>query len=335
MRYSLGELAQKLDLQLLASDDSVTISGIASLESAGPSDLVFVEHSSLLEQALASRAGAIIAADFASASPVAKPLLIAKHPRLAFSRAGALLSEPPDHSLGVHPTAIVHPNARLGLGVSVGAQAVIGDSVTIGPRTRIGAHVCIASHVSIGSACTLAPHVSIYSHTAIGDHVMIHAGAVLGSDGFGFVRNDATGRYEKFPQVGRLEIGNDVEIGANCTIDRGALDATMIGSGVKLDNLVHIGHNVRIGTDVVIAAQTGISGSSVIGDKCIIGGQVGIADHVTIESGVILGAQCGVPSGKVIRGAGVVYWGTPARPIRQHLKELAILARMAREKEQT
>jgi UDP-3-O-[3-hydroxymyristoyl] glucosamine N-acyltransferase len=209
----------------------------------------------------------------------------------------------------------------------------VGDAVIIGARTRIGTNCSIASRVTIGSGCTIEGNVSIYSHTTIGDRVHIHSGAVLGSDGFGFVPDRKTGRYEKFPQIGTLHIGDDVEVGANCAIDRGALDATVISRGAKLDNMVHIGHNVRIGEDVVIAAQTGISGSSVVGEKCIIGGQVGIADHVTIEGGVILGAQCGVPSGKILRGAGTVYWGTPARPIKQHLKELAALARAAKAKE--
>jgi UDP-3-O-[3-hydroxymyristoyl] glucosamine N-acyltransferase len=144
------------------------------------------------------------------------------------------------------------------------------------------------------------------------------------------VRDGKTGHYEKFPQVGRLEIEDDVEIGANATIDRGALDLTRIRRGAKIDNLVHVGHNVQIGEDVVIAAQTGISGSSVVEDNVIIGGQVGIADHVRIENGAILGAQSGIPSKKVIRGGGVVFWGTPARPIREYLKELAVLARLAK-----
>jgi UDP-3-O-[3-hydroxymyristoyl] glucosamine N-acyltransferase len=331
MRYSLKELAERVDARLIAREDGAIISGVASLTSASPSDVIFVDHIRLLDQALATRAGAVIAGEFA-ANGVGKPLLICKAPRLAFARAAALLAEPPDHQLGVHPTAIVHPNARLGLGTSVGPHSVIGDGVVVGARTRIGAHVSIAARVTIGNACTFAANVSIYSHTQIGDRVTIHSGAVLGSDGFGFVREDSSGRYEKFPQVGRLEIGDDVEIGANCAIDRGALDVTSIGRGTKLDNLVHVGHNVRIGQDVVIAAQTGISGSSTIGDQCIIGGQVGIADHVTIEPGVILGAQCGVPTGKVIRGAGIVYWGTPARPLQQHLKELATLARSAKGK---
>jgi UDP-3-O-[3-hydroxymyristoyl] glucosamine N-acyltransferase len=152
----------------------------------------------------------------------------------------------------------------------------------------------------------------------------------MGSDGFGYVRNHETGRYEKFPQVGRLIIGDDVEIGANATIDRGALDATVIGNGVKIDNLVHVAHNVIIGENVVIAAQTGISGSSRIEPDVVIAGQVGIADHVVIEEGAILGAQCGVPTKKVIRGKGETFWGTPARPLRGYLKELAALARLAK-----
>src|SRR5207237_7520890 len=157
---------------------------------------------------------------------------------------------------------------------------------------------------------------------------------VRGSDGFGYVRDEKTGRYEKFPQIGRLEIEDDVEIGANATIDRGALDVTRIGRGTKIDNLVHVGHNVQIGEDVVIAAQTGLSGSAVLEDGVIVGGQVGIADHVRIESGAILGAQSGVPTKKVIRGKGIVFWGTPARPIKAYLKELAVLARLAKKEEQ-
>jgi UDP-3-O-[3-hydroxymyristoyl] glucosamine N-acyltransferase len=164
----------------------------------------------------------------------------------------------------------------------------------------------------------------------LGNRVIVHSGAVLGSDGFGYVRDEKTGCYEKFPQTGRLEIEDDVEIGANSTIDRGALDLTRIGRGSKIDNLVHVGHNVLIGKNVVIAAQTGISGSAVIEDNVVIAGQVGIADHVRIEEGAILGAQAGVPSNKVIRGKGIVFWGTPARPIRQYLKELAALGRLAK-----
>ena len=201
---------------------------------------------------------------------------------------------------------------KVGDGSSIGAGCVIGDGVTIGADCRIDASVII------------------YRDTSLGNRVVIQAGAVLGSEGFGYVRDQQTGRYEQFPQVGLLIVEDDVEIGANSTIDRGALDETRIRRGTKIDNLVHVGHNVQIGEDVVIAAQTGLSGSAVIENNVIIGGQVGIADHVRIEEGAILGAQSGIPTRKVIRGKGVVFWGTPARPIREYLKELAFLSRSAK-----
>ena len=176
----------------------------------------------------------------------------------------------------------------------------------------------------------LKPNVTIYAGTTIGDRCIFHSGVVLGSDGFGYVRDGVTGRYEKFPQIGRLEIGNDVEIGANTTVDRGALEITVIGDCVKLDNLVHIGHNCRIGKNVVIAAQTGISGSCVIEDNVVMAGQVGLGDHIRIGEGVILGGQSGVLPHKNLRGKGILFWGTPARPVREYLKQLAVLARLAK-----
>jgi UDP-3-O-[3-hydroxymyristoyl] glucosamine N-acyltransferase len=214
--------------------------------------------------------------------------------------------------------------------VVIEERVVLQEGIKIGDFSSIGAGCVIGRGASIGRGCKLYPNITIYPGTRLGDRVIVHAGAVLGSDGFGYVRDEMTGQYEQFPQVGVLEIENDVEIGANATVDRGALEETRIRRGTKIDNLVHVGHNVRVGADVVIAAQTGISGSAVIEDNVIVGGQVGIADHVRIEQGAILGAQSGIPSNKVIRGKGVVFWGTPARPIRQYLKELAVLARMAK-----
>jgi len=184
--------------------------------------------------------------------------------------------------------------------------------------------------VTIGRNCEIYPNVTIYSGTTLGDRVIVHAGAVLGSDGFGYVCDPKTGAYEKFPQVGRLVIEDDVEIGANTTIDRGALDETRIGRGTKIDNLVHIGHNCRIGENVVIAAQTGLSGSIVIENNVVLGGQVGIGEHAHIEEGVMLGGQGGVLPNKVLRGKGVAFWGTPAQPVRQYLKQLAMLAKLGR-----
>ncbi len=323
------EIADRIGARLIGDGDA-EITGVASLESATAHDLVFVEDEERLAAALGSSAGAVVAGEFAAKTGAAKPLLIAAHPKLAFARAAALLYAPPRLQAGVHPSAVVRESARLGEGVGIGPNVVVSENVFLGDRTQIGSGTFIGAGVKLGSDCFIAPNVTIYPGATIGNRVIVHAGAVLGSDGFGFVRDPATGRYEKFPQVGRLEIGDDVEIGANCTIDRGALDATVIGRGVKLDNLVHVAHNVAIGEDVVIAAQTGISGSVEVEKDVIVAGQVGIADHVRIEEGVILGAQCGVPSNKIIRGKGILFWGTPARPIREYLKELAVLARLAK-----
>lgn len=335
MKYSLQEIASHIGAELVvpptAVISSMEINGVASIASASSKDLVFVDGEQSVADALASNAAAMILSQaLAKSASGNKPLLICDQPKLAFSRAARLLAEPIAGQLGVHGTAIVHKNAKLGLGASVGALAVLEDSASVGMRTRIGSGCRISARVVIGSDCMIAPNVSIYPGVTLRDRVIVHSGAVLGSDGFGYVRDPASGKYEKFPQQGRLEIHDDVEIGANTTIDRGALDATVIGRGSKLDNLVHVGHNVRIGENVVIAAQTGISGSCLIEDNVVIGGQVGIGDHVTIKQGAILGGGCGVLTGKTVPGNGAVYWGTPARPLKEHLKELAVLARMAK-----
>jgi UDP-3-O-[3-hydroxymyristoyl] glucosamine N-acyltransferase len=314
----------------LQGDGSVEITQAKSVESATVGSLVFVEDPKLLPQALESPASAVVTGTFAAPNSAKKPLLIAEQPKLAFVLAVALLHPEKKAEEGVHPTAIVDRTAQLSGGVSVGPYTVIEAGVRIGPRSVIGSNCFIAEGVVVGADARLKSNVTIYSGTTIGDRPIIHAGVVLGSDGFGYVPDKNTGKYQKFPQTGKLVIGNDFEIGANSTVDRGALDETFVADGVKIDNLVHVGHNVRIGKNVVIAAQTGISGSAVIQDNVIVAGQVGIADHVTIEEGAILGAQCGVPSNKTIRGKGILFWGTPARPIREYLKELAVVSRLAK-----
>ena len=329
MPLSLEEIARAVGGRLTA-DGKTQIAGVASVASAAASDIVFAEDGDSLQSALRSLAGAVITAEPVSPTAINKPLVVTSQPRLAFARVARLLHEPRRQSAGVHSTAVVHRSAKIGKHVSIGPNVVLGEDCVLGENTRIGPGSCISNGVTIGSDCFIDNNVTIYSRTRLGDRVAVHAGAVLGSAGFGYVRDEQTGGYEPFPQIGRLEIGDDVEIGANTTIDRGALDATVIGRGVKIDNLVHIGHNVIIGENVVIAALTGISGSSIIEKDTVCGGQVGIADHVRVEEGAILGAQCGVPSKKVIRGKGVVFWGTPARPLQQYLKELAVLARMAK-----
>ena len=320
----------------------VELSHVASFSAASAGALVFVEHPRFLHDAIASAASAVIIpanseipADPSAAAPSALPpkaFLRCSNPRLAFALAAEELNRQAFCEGGIDASALIDPSAELHPTVCVDELAVIGPDVRIGPRTHIGPGCILLSGVVIGSDCTLVARVTIYSGTTLADRVIVQAGAVLGGDGFGFVPDPATGRYHKFPQIGRLEIGSDVEIGANTTIDRGALDATTIADGVKLDNLVQVGHNVHIGRNVVIASQTGISGSSILEDNVIVGGQVGLGDHVRIESGVILGAQSGVPSKKVVRGSGVLFWGTPARPIAEYLKELATLARLTRKK---
>lgn len=330
MKTTLRHLADNLRCRLLG-DGSVTVTTVASLESASSEALIFVEDGKHLNTALDSSAAAIIAGEFATEAAASKPLLISTQPRLAFARAAKFLHAPAACARGIHPSAIVTAYV-IGSNVDIGPRAVIGEQVKIGNDSTIGAGCVIGDGVEIGNHCRIDSNVTIYSGATLGNRVIVQAGAVLGSEGFGYVRDEQTGHYEQFPQLGRLEIEDDVEIGANSTIDRGALDETRIRRGTKIDNLVHVGHNVQIGEDVVIAAQTGLSGSAVIEDNVIVGGQVGIADHVRIEEGAILGAQSGIPTKKVIRGKGVVFWGTPARPIREYLKELAFLSRSAKEK---
>jgi UDP-3-O-[3-hydroxymyristoyl] glucosamine N-acyltransferase len=332
MKRSLQQIAEAVGARL-QGDGSVEVGSVASIESASKDDLVFVEEEKYLSRALQSGAGGVIAGEFATSSS-GKPLLVSRYPKLTFARAARFLQDG-NHdagNTGLHPSAVVHSSARLATGVVVEAYGVIGADAEIGESTRIGAGCVIGRGAKIGRGCEIYPKVTIYAGTMLGDRVTVHAGAVLGSDGFGYVRDAKSGGYEKFPQVGRLVIEDDVEIGANTTIDRGALDETRIGRGTKIDNLVHIGHNCRLGQNVVIAAQTGLSGSIVIENDVVLGGQVGIGEHARIEEGVMLGGQGGVLPNKVLRGKGVAFWGTPAQPVREYLKQLAALARLGKKR---
>lgn len=331
----LIQLAELLGGKVCGGSPELEVSGVASIASAGGSDLVFAEDASILRDALSSSAGAVIVSEKLNASPgdSGKALLAAAKPKLAFARAARLLSGL-EVEAAVHPTAIIEADVIRGRRISVGAYAVIEAGAHLGDETVIGAGAIIGRGVVLGRGCTIYPRVVIYPGTELGDRVVVHAGAVLGSDGFGYVCDDATGEYIQFPQQGRLVIEDDVEVGANTTIDRGALEETRIGRGVKIDNLVHIGHNVRVERNVVIAAQTGISGSSVIRVGAVVGGQVGIGDHADIGEGVILGSGSGVLTHKKLKGAGIVHWGRPARPLQQFLRELAALARLGAESKQ-
>jgi UDP-3-O-[3-hydroxymyristoyl] glucosamine N-acyltransferase len=324
----LRELAERIGARIVG-DGSKEVTGVASVASAGKGNVVFAEDEENLRAALNSRATTVIVGDFAEKSQTPKILLIVPRPRLAFARAANLLRQNAGQQLGIHPSAVVNSSAKLGQQVSVGANAVVGQAV-IGNRSRIGAGCVIGDGVEIGEDCEIYPNVTIYPDSRLGNRVIVHAGAVLGSDGFGYVRDPKSGRHEKFPQIGRLEIEDDVEIGANTTIDRGALETTRIGRGTKIDNLVHIGHNCQFGEDVIIAAQAGFSGSITIENQVVIGGQVGVGEHARIQEGVLLGGQAGVLPKKILRGKGVAFWGTPAKPLREYLKSLASLARLGK-----
>ena len=314
----------------MVGDAGVEVSGVASIAAASSGAIVFAEDEKTLTAALQSSASAVLAGSSAETAKTSKAVLIVSHPRLAFARAAELLHDSARRQPGVHPHAAVHGSASLGEHVSIDAHASIESGARIGNGTWIGANCVIGAGVEIGEGCKIYPNVTIYSGTKLGNRVIVHAGAVLGSDGFGYVRDADSGRHEKFPQIGKLEIEDDVEIGANTTIDRGALETTRIGRGTKIDNLVHIGHNCVIGENVIIAAQAGFSGSIVIENNVIIGGQVGVGEHARIEEGVMIGGQGGVLPKKVLRGKGVAFWGTPAKPLREYLKQLAALAKLGK-----
>ncbi len=329
MKRRVAEIAEAVGARVIGGSGT-EVSGISSIARSASGDMVFVEHEENLADALQSAASAIIAGVFAEKANTSKTLLIAAHPRLAFARAAKLVSDRSEKGTGVHATAFTHPTAKIGAEVSTEANAVLQENVVVGNRTRIGAGSIIGEGVEIGEDCEIHPNVTMYPGTRVGNRVIVHAGAVLGSDGFGYVRDPESGRHQKFPQIGELEIEDDVEIGANTTIDRGALETTRIGCGTKIDNLVHIGHNCQIGENVIIAAQAGFSGSITVEGNVIIGGQVGVGEHARIQQGVMLGGQSGVLPKKILRGKGVAFWGTPAKPLREYLKSLAALARLSK-----
>jgi UDP-3-O-[3-hydroxymyristoyl] glucosamine N-acyltransferase len=331
---TLGDLVEALGGTLAQGTAQLEVEGVSSFEQAGSADLVFADSPAATDAALASDARVIVLrGGTGRAYPAHKSIVETENPRLWFAKAARQL-EQGRQAAKIDPSAVVSRTAVLGENVRIGATAVIGDDASIGTGSRVGAGAVVGTAVSIGQDCFIHPRAVLYTGTTLGDRVVVHAGAVLGADGFGYVRDNDTGAYTQFPQQGTLVIENDVEIGANSTIDRGALKETRIRRGVKIDNLVHIGHNCDIGEDVILVALTGISGSSSVGKGAVIAGQVGIGDHAHVGPGVILGGQAGVLSGKTVTNEGLkpgtVLWGTPARPLKQVLREIAVLGRLAR-----
>jgi UDP-3-O-[3-hydroxymyristoyl] glucosamine N-acyltransferase len=319
------ELAEHLACAI-EGDGQVRLRGVAGPEWASEGDLVYLDSPKHVRQVRESKARCVITSpsEAVALREAGRTLLLAEKPKLVFAKAAAWLAAPVQ-ATGVHATAVVAKSAQLGIGVSVGPFAVIEEDVQVGDGSEIGAHAFLGRGTRVGASCRLHPRVTVYAGTRLGERVIVHAGAVLGSDGFGYVTDQ--GRHWKFPQVGRLEISDDAEIGANTTVDRGSLGMTRLGTQVKLDNLVHVAHNVEIGERTILAAQTGVAGSSVIGREVLVGGQVGIADHCRLEDGCVAGAQCGIPTGKVIR-KGQVVWGTPARPIERFREQYGWITRL-------
>ena len=327
MEMTLAELADLVGGEAVGPLDTA-IRGVASPGKGAPGKIVFAENAAALAEALGSGAAAVIVGRDVQAA--GKPLLRVDGPREAFIRIiGAVLPEIRP-ATGVHPSAVLDPSARLGSGVVIAPFVVVEADVEVGDRARIGAGSFVGRGCRIGADSLIHPRVVLYANVEIGERAIVHSGAVIGSDGFGHMMME--GNRTKFPQVGRVVIEDDVEIGANTAIDRAALDATVIRKGAKIDNLVQIAHNVEIGAQSSVSAQTGIAGSSKIGEGVILAGQVGIADHVEIGDRAILGAGAGVPSRKKLAG-GQVYWGDVAAPIMEAKRQIGELRRIGKLRE--
>lgn len=309
MIYTAGQLASAVGATI-EGDAALEVKGVAAPERAGPHDLIYVESAKQAARAAASVSSCVVAPE--GVALTGKTVVRASQPKVAFAKAAALVLGRAPIATGIHPTAVIAPLARVSPTAGIGPFAVIGEDARIGEGTQIGAHSVIGAGAWIGDDCRIHPRVTLYAGVRIGHRVEIHSGAVIGADGFGYAHGD--GRYWKFPQAGIVQIADDVEVGANTTIDRGSLDDTRIAEGVKLDNLVHIAHNCQIGAHTVMAAQAGLSGSCDFGKNVIVGGQAGFGEKCHLEDGAIIGGQSGVLGGKIVR-SGQTVWGTPARPL--------------------
>ena len=322
MTCTSGELAKFLGATI-AGDSQIPLSGMAMPESARDTDLIYIDSPRHKQRAEDSAAKCVLAPPGLQLK--GKTTLSAENPKLAFAKGSTLLLPKFAPPRGVHATALVASSAKLGMSVFVGPYAVIEDEVEIGEGSMVEAFCFLGRGSTIGDNCRLHPRVTLYANSRLANGVELHSGVVIGGDGFGYVFGE--GRHWKFPQIGTVEIGDNVEIGCNTAIDRGSLGVTTIAADVKIDNLVQVAHNVSIGEHSILISQTGISGSSSLGAGVILGGQVGLGDHCHLEDGVIVGGQGGVLPGKTIR-RGQIVWGTPARPLDRYKKQHAALARL-------
>jgi UDP-3-O-[3-hydroxymyristoyl] glucosamine N-acyltransferase len=318
----IEELAKLVDGKLKGAGN-IEITRVASIDSATQDELSFVE-----KEFRSTNAGCVIIPE-TLLETYQCPTIQVKNPKLAFAKIAAKL-HPINFRNSWNETARIAKNSDIRAGF-IGAFVSIGENSNIGESAQINDGVRIGSTVSIGKCTIIHPNCVIYDNVTIGNDCIIHAGTIIGADGFGYVRDGADG-YVKFPQIGTVIIEDNVEIGANSCIDRGALGETRIGEGTKIDNLVQIAHNVQVGKRVVIAAQTGISGSTVIEDDCVIGGQVGMGDHARVQSGAVIGSQAGILPGKIVRPG--VWWGTPVQPLDEYKRQNAMVKGIGRLREE-
>jgi UDP-3-O-[3-hydroxymyristoyl] glucosamine N-acyltransferase len=318
---TVSELAAHVGGRVLG-DGGVSILRVASLDSAGEREIAYVEDKKFFEAAGQTKASCVITPLDAD---VKVPCRIeVKNPKLSFALIAEVLHPPKKRAPEIHSTAVIATNAKIGDDVFIGAFVCIGETSIVGDRAQIRAGAKIGDHVRIGNDCVIHPNVFLEDGVTIGNGVILHAGVVIGADGFGYVRGEMG--YHKFPQIGTVVIEDEVELGAHTCVDRAALGRTRIGRGTKIDNMVHVGHNCDIGERVVIAAQTGISGSVTIEDDCVIGGQVGFGDHIRVQSGAVIGSKAGILPGKIVRPG--VWWGIPIQPLDEYKRLNAHISRL-------
>lgn len=324
---TVAELASRVGGKVIG-DGAVVIQSVASLEAAGENQITYVDDKKFREVARQSRASCFIVPPGSGID--SRNCIEVENPKLAFALVAEVLHPPKQRNAERHPSAVIAANATLGKDVFIGAFVCVGEGSTIGNRTQIRAGAKIGDNVLVGEDCVIHPNAFLEDGVTIGNRVILHAGVVIGADGFGYVRGDMG--YHKFPQIGTVIIEDDVELGANTCVDRGALGRTRIGRGTKLDNMVHVGHNCDIGERVVIAAQTGISGSVTIENDCVIGGQVGFGDHIRVQSGAVIGSKAGVLPGKIVRPG--VWWGIPIQPLDEYKRLNAHIGRLPQVREE-
>ena len=322
---SVSELAKCVGGQVIG-DGGVLVERVASLENAGEGDIAYVDNEKHFETAGNSRASCLIIPS-SSTNQFGfnnRAVIAVSNPKLAFSQIATILHPPVRREPAIHQTAVVADTADIALTAFIGPNVSIGEYAQVGPYTRVEAGAVVGANVTVGSECVIHPNVVLYDGVSIGDRVILHASVCIGADGFGYVRDEMG--YYKFPQIGTVVIEDDVELGAHTCVDRAALGRTRIGKGTKLDNMVHVGHNCDIGERVVIAAQTGISGSVTIEDDAVIGGQVGFGDHTRVQAGAIIGSKAGILPGKIVRPG--VWWGIPVQPLADYKRMNAHLGRL-------